>query len=72
QGLLVLLLDGIAATLGGIAFLTYGFAPVVSPALAALVELTVLFSLVLRIFGVTAAVRGRARELPLIGGYSQQ
>ena len=40
--------------------------------LAALVELTVLFSLVLRIFGVTAAVRGRARELPLIGGYSQQ
>ena len=72
QGLLVLLLDGIAATLGGIAFLTYGFAPVVSPALAALVELTVIFSFVLRIFGVTAAVRGRARELPLIGGYSQQ
>ena len=72
QGLLVLLLDGIAATLGGIAFLTYGFAPVVSPALAALVELIVLFSFVLRIFGVTAAVRGRARELPLIGSYSQQ
>ncbi|MGM9609182.1 MAG: DUF4870 domain-containing protein [Eubacteriales bacterium] len=72
QGLPVLLLDGIAATLGGIAYFTYGFAPVVSPALAALVELTVLFSLVLRIFGVTAAVRGRARELPLIGGYSQQ
>lgn len=72
QGLLVLLLDGIAATLGGIAFFTYGFAPVVSPALAALVELTVIFSFVLRIFGVTAAVRGRARELPLIGGYTQQ
>lgn len=67
QGLLLLLADGIAATLLGLTLLLEGLAPAVSPALAALVEVIAFFSLILKICGVTFAMRGRARELPLIG-----
>lgn len=67
QGLLLLLADGIAATLLGLTLLLEGLAPAVSPALAALVEVIAFFSLILKVCGVTFAMRGRARELPLIG-----
>ena len=67
QGLLLLLADGITATLLGLTLLLDGLAPAVSPALAAVVEVIAILSLVLKICGVTFALRGRARELPLIG-----
>ena len=67
QGLLLLLADGITATLLGLTLLLDGLAPAVSPALAAVVVVIAILSLVLKICGVTFALRGRARELPLIG-----
>lgn len=67
QGLLLLLADGITATLLGLALLLDGLAPAVSPALAAIVEVIAILSLILKVCGVTFALRGRARELPLIG-----
>ena len=67
QGLLLLLADGIAATLLGLTLLTGSLAPAVCPALAAVTETIAFLSLVLKVCGVTYALRGRARELPLIG-----
>ena len=67
QGLLLLLADGIAATLLGLTLLLRGLAPAVSPALAAIVEVIAFLSLLLKTCGITFALRGRARELPLIG-----
>lgn len=67
QGLLLLLADGIAATLLGLTLLMNSLAPAVCPALAAVTEIIAFLSLVLKICGVTYAMRGRARELPLIG-----
>lgn len=67
QGLLLLLLDGIAATLLGITILLSETLPAVAPALAALIEVMALLSLAWKFFGVICACRGRARELPLIG-----
>ena len=67
QGLLLLLADGIAATLLGLTLLMNSLAPAVCPALAAVTEIIAFLSIVLKICGVTYAMRGRARELPLIG-----
>lgn len=67
QGLLLLLLDGIAATLLGITVLLSEALPAVAPALAALIEVMALLSLAWKLFGLICACRGRARELPLIG-----
>lgn len=67
QGLLLLLADGITATLLGLTLLLDGLAPAVSPALAAVVEVIAILALILKVCGVTFALRGRARELPLIG-----
>lgn len=67
QGLLLLLADGIAATLLGLTLLTGSLAPAICPALAAATEVIVFLSLILKVCGVTYAMRGRARELPLIG-----
>lgn len=67
QGLLLLLLDGIAATLLGITLLLSEALPAVAPALAAVIEVMALLSLAWKLFGVICACRGRARELPLIG-----
>ena len=67
QGVLLLLADGIMATLLGITFLLDGLAPAVCPALAAVVEVIAILALILKVCGVTFALRGRARELPLIG-----
>ena len=67
QGLLLLLADGIAATLLGLTLLTGSLAPAICPALAAATEVIAFLSLILKVCGVTYAMRGRARELPLIG-----
>lgn len=67
QGVLLLLADGITATLLGITLLLDGLAPAVCPALAAVMEVIAILALILKVCGVTFALRGRARELPLIG-----
>lgn len=69
QGLLLLLMDCLGATFCGIAYLLGGALPVCAPAFAALAEVTFLISFLLKIFGIVCAARGRARELPLFGGY---
>lgn len=71
QGLLLLLTDGIGATLLGVALLLFGFAPAVAPAVAAISEVLLFVSLALKIFGVVSALRGRAKELPLVGSCAE-
>lgn len=71
QGLLLLLTDGIGATLLGVALLLFGFAPAVAPAVAAVAEVLLFLSLALKVFGVICAIRGRARELPLVGSCAE-
>ena len=71
QGLLLLLTDGIGATLLGVALLLFGFAPAVAPAVAAISEVLLFVSLALKIFGVVSALRGRAKVLPLVGSCAE-
>lgn len=67
QGVMLLLLDCLAVTFFGIATLLGGVLSHAAPAFAALGEVALLLSLLLKIFGVVSALRGRARELPLLG-----
>lgn len=70
QGLMLLLVDCIAATFLGIAWMLVGTLAAAAPAFAALGEVALLLSLLLKIFGVVSALRGKARELPLLGNFA--
>lgn len=68
QGLTLLLLDCLGATFLGVAWVLGSMLFPAAPALAAVGEVTLLVSLLLKIFGCISCLSGKAKELPLLGG----
>ena len=71
QGLMLLLMDCLGATFFGIAWVLATILPVAAPAFAALGEVALLLSCLLKIFGIVCALQGKAKELPLVGTYGR-
>lgn len=71
QGLMLLLMDCLGATFFGITWVLSTILPVAAPAFAALGEVALLLSCLLKIFGIVCALQGKAKELPLVGTYGR-
>ena len=71
QGLMLLLMDCLGATFFGIAWVLGTILPVSAPAFAALGEVALLLSCLLKVFGIVCALQGKAKELPSVGTYGR-